>query len=103
MKIAYVQTYHTIYVLFITMYFTMKGMSMHTTWTKIIKEKKQLNGTPLILHIKVCLRVLRSITAFVNKLYEAFYGSRGNCTQSDEVPQVTKFQAVSVGPEEYKF
>ena len=66
------------------------------TWGKLSLTSPvltlSLNGNcASFTHIKVCLHVLGSTTAYVKKkkLYKAFCGSRGSCAKSDKLPEVT--------------
>lgn len=55
-----------------------------------------LKGIPSILHIKVCLQVLGSCTAYVKTSVESFF-------VLSTFPQVVSLESVSVRTEDYKF
>ena len=52
---------------------------------EILENQAIYRGASPTLHIKAYLRVLGSTTAYVEKYYKAFCGSRGNFVKSDNV------------------
>ena len=59
-------------------------------------------GTPWILHIKVCLKVLGSAAAYIGQINKGFCGVRGSCMRLDGLPQVVSLESAPIGSEESK-
>lgn len=60
-------------------------------------------GTPLLLHVKVCLQVLESMSAYVKKfVWSGLLQRELSCAVSDKLPQVMSTEAALVGSRDYE-